>query len=26
VLHLGDGRIQREERNARRADPSELSW
>jgi len=26
VVHLGDGRIQREERNARRASPSELSW
>ena len=26
VVHRGDGRIQREERNARRASPSELSW
>jgi putative ABC transport system ATP-binding protein len=26
VIHLGDGRIQRIERNAHRLSPSELSW
>ena len=26
VVYLGDGRILREQRNTRRADPSELSW
>jgi len=26
VIHLGDGRIQRCERNARKLDPAELSW
>jgi putative ABC transport system ATP-binding protein len=26
VIHLGDGTIQREERNARKLSPAELSW
>jgi putative ABC transport system ATP-binding protein len=26
VVYLGDGRIQRVERNARKISPSELSW
>ena len=26
VIHLGDGRIQREERNPRRASAAEISW